>query len=338
MSTLADATTRQARLPLGVSAVRADALARAVASTAPAPWPTSVRWADLAHRDAPRAIDGALTATLGVVCDETLEPWRIRFDDDAPHLLVAGAHGSGTSTLLATLVAGLCAHHHPSQLSVVLIGAGTGSPLSACARLPHVKRIVADVGGAEAAAALEAVAASALRRRDTRGTAGDAGDAGDASWTDTTSLDTVPTKLLVVVDDFDEITGRSRSAALALDRLAGLAPSVGVHLAMATHRPAGAITPTLRAACAHAVALRTTTASDSMGLVGVPDAASPGQPAGRGIARSAGKRAVVQVALPAADPSPLVRRLDRADAVPRHLAEVLIADARQETWAASDAP
>ncbi|WP_291377592.1 FtsK/SpoIIIE domain-containing protein [Demequina sp.] len=305
------------RLPIAVSRDRADALARAIAGAAPPPWPKAVRWADL-DQPGELATEGPpLRVALGVLSSPHLETWTLRLDDSTPHLLVAGARRSGASTLLATLVAGLASHYDPCRLRVTLIGTGTEGPLAPCANLPHVTCATVSSGGGDALHVLEGAVHEARGRREALFASG------LPDWRTWESSGGAPGRLLVVVDDFDEATGSSHAAAAAIEALTGSQDFVGVHVALATHRPAGAITASLRANCAHAVALRCASESDSLGVVGVPDAARWDDNPGRGVARTLGALARVQVALPTAERSPRVH-LAGAEVTPApHLADAV---------------
>jgi hypothetical protein len=311
------------RFPIAVSSQRADALARAVAGASAQPWPDAVRWADIDVQRTHDSASAGLRVTLGVVCSPALQPWSISLDEHAAHLLVAGTRRSGASTLLATLVGGLASHYDEHQLRMVLTTSGSDGPLAPCALLPHVDRAAGSANGGEALLALEGVLKEARRRGEALR------DSGWPDWSTWEASGEAPARVLVVVDDFDEITGGSRAASAALEHLASHPVYVGVHLALATHRPAGAVTPMLRASCAHAVALRVASESDSLGMVGVADAATLDEVPGRAVTRIAGKSAIVQAALPEADASARVRRVG-VDAPPgRHLAEAVILRAGQ---------
>ena len=318
-----DVTTRTltARCPpLNVMAETAELLARRIASTAVPPWPSDVRWADLPPP--PSAPQRELTAVMaGVVCETGTAPWEINLDRQGPHLLIAGAPGTGASTLLATLVSSLCDAVDPAQLGVVLIDLDDSPALAPCARLPHVDQRVGARLPDEALDALDAVAADADARRDALAASG------APDWAAWDGWGTAPRRRLVVVDAFHLLTMVSRRATTVIERLTAAAPFVGIHVVLATHRPAGAVSPALRASCGLAVSLRAASESESLEIIGVPDAAQLDSVPGRALVSARGQRVMVQVALPLADPTPPVRRSGDSPAPPRHLADV-IADAR----------
>lgn len=311
-------------MPMAVSERTADALARTLASAAAIPWPHSVRWADVDQPHVHTPHVAHLSVALGSACSPGREPWIVVLDERAPHLLAAGARTSGTSTLLATLIGGLAHHYDSRRLRMVLIGASTDGPLAPCASLPHVTSATASADGDQASRVLGAVAKQAHQRLDALQASG------APDWRTWEASGDAPGRLLVVVDDFDLATGRSRTAAAAIDELTSSPVFVGIHVALATHRPAGAITPALRAACQHTVALRATSESDSLGVIGVPDAAALDAVPGRAVVSVAGTRKTVQVALPFADASPPARRADAEIAPPLHLVDAIMMRTRQE--------
>ena len=83
-----------------------------------------------------------------------------------------------------------------------------------------------------------------------------------------------PSRLLVVVDELRALTEDVPEAAAALARLAAQGRALGVHLVLATQRPAGAIGADLRANVSLRIALRVADAADSTDVLDVADAAA----------------------------------------------------------------
>lgn len=320
------------RLPLAVSQRTADTLARAIAGAAAIPFPRNLRWADIdqTHLHTPHELP--LSVVAGATCSAVQEPWTIVLDDRAPHLLAAGARGSGTSTLLAMLVCGLAHHYDSRRVRMVLIGSGADGPLGPCASLPHVAGATESARGSEAVRTLIALVQEALERRDALRASG------APDWRTWEAWGDAPGRLLVVIDDFDLASAHARTAADAIDTLTASPVFVGVHVVLATHRPAGAITPALRASCPHVVALRATSESDSLSVIGVPDAAALDDIPGRAVASVGGARTLVQVALPLAEKSPRARRAHVELAPALHLATAVVEQGGQRGSSASVVP
>lgn len=201
-----------------------------------------------------------------------------------PHALIGGTTGSGKSQLLETLVVSLCAVNSPQHLSVLLIDYKGGAAFSRCKDLPHVSGLVTDLDAHETSRALSALTAELRRRERLLAQAG----AHDIDAYNERTAEPMP-RLLIVVDEY-------RALALALPRLvdglvslAALGRSLGMHLVLATQRPAGIVTQDMRANLGLRIALRVRDRNDSLDVL-ESDAAVriPASAPGRGFLRSDG--------------------------------------------------
>ncbi|GEN81649.1 hypothetical protein AFE02nite_33830 [Actinotalea fermentans] len=211
---------------------------------------------------------------------------------DGPHALVAGTTGSGKSELLQALVLGLALRHPPTELGLVLLDFKGGAGLRACADLPHVVGRVSDLDPEQAVRALEALAAELRRRERLLAAAG----VSDLETLRGAAGHRAPPRLLVVVDEFRALAEDLPDFVPGLVRLAAQGRSLGMHLVLATQRPAGAVTAQMRANLALRICLRVTEPADSHDVVDVPDAAAlPARAPGRAVVRRAdGRVEVVQ--------------------------------------------
>ncbi|MEZ0449808.1 FtsK/SpoIIIE domain-containing protein, partial [Cellulomonas sp. ICMP 17802] len=212
---------------------------------------------------------------------------------DGPHLLVAGTTGAGKSELLTTLVLALALTHPPDRLAVLLVDFKGGTGLGPVAVLPHVLEHVTDLDAAHARRVLAALRAE-LRRREGILVAAGARDLRDL---DPAAAGTPP-RLLVVVDELRALTEDVPDASAALARIAAQGRALGVHLVLATQRPAGAVGADLRANLALRIALRVTDPADSTDVLDAPDAAriNPATPGRAWLRRGSRPLEPVQVA------------------------------------------
>lgn len=225
-----------------------------------------------------------LRATLGA---DQHGPVSVDLVRDGPHALVAGTTGAGKSALLQTLVLSLALAHPPTRLAIALVDYKGGASFGACADLPHVVGQVTDLDGSLATRALAGLRAELASRERTLAAAGVADLASLWLAHDAGTTGTVPPpRLLVVVDEFRAMADEHPDFLPGLLRLAAQGRSLGMHLVLATQRPAGAIGPDLRANISLRVALRVTDAAESVDVLDVPDAASilPSTP-GRALVR-----------------------------------------------------
>ncbi|QXC59143.1 FHA domain-containing protein [Aquihabitans sp. G128] len=236
--------------------------------------------------------DPAPTAALGTAADG---PLVLDLAADGPHALVAGTTGSGKSELLRTLVASLAVGSSPDHLSFVLIDFKGGSAFDACARFPHTTGVVTDLDDQLAGRALRCLEAE-LRHREAR-----LRDVGAVDLSDLRARcpegPPLP-RLVVVVDEFATLAAELPSFVDSLVGIAQRGRSLGVHLVLATQRPAGAVSDHIRANTGLRIALRVHDAADSVDVIGVADAAAlPRQRPGRALVRlGPGELVAVQVA------------------------------------------
>nr|WP_308287157.1 FtsK/SpoIIIE domain-containing protein [Actinomadura parmotrematis] len=237
----------------------------------------------------------ATRVPIGVGADGT---FTVDLAADGPHGLIAGTTGAGKSELLQTLIASLAVANRPDELTFVLIDYKGGAAFADCARLPHTVGMVTDLDGHATERALESLAAE-LRRREELLFAAGAKDLDDynelrASRPD---LATVP-RLLLVIDEFAAMVAELPDFVTGLVDIGRRGRSLGVHLLLATQRPAGVVTADIRANTNLRIALRVTDPDESTDVLDAPDAAQiPKATPGRCYVRSgAGAPQAVQSA------------------------------------------
>ncbi|MDY7101103.1 MAG: FtsK/SpoIIIE domain-containing protein [Actinomycetota bacterium] len=224
--------------------------------------------------------DPAPALTLGIGAEGPLVVDLVR---DGPHALVAGTTGAGKSELLRSLVAGLAVASPPEHLTFVLVDYKGGAAFGDCERLPHVAGLVTDLDAELAERALRSLRAELERRERVLREVG---------APDLTAYRADPTRrplprLVVVVDEFAGLAAELPDFLDALVDVAQRGRSLGVHMILATQRPAGVVTADIRANTALRIALRVQDPGESKDVVDVADAAT--------IARSTPGRAVVRL-------------------------------------------
>ncbi|MGW7003162.1 FtsK/SpoIIIE domain-containing protein [Streptomyces sp. NPDC054933] len=218
-----------------------------------------------------RAGGATTTAPIGVGADGT---FSLDIRGDGPHALVAGTTGAGKSELLQTIITSLAVHNRPDALNYVLIDYKGGSAFLDCARLPHTVGMVSDLDAHLTERALASLAAELRRREEIFFQAG-AKDIED--YTDTRrlrpELEPMP-RLVLVIDEFASLVAELPDFVAGLVDIARRGRSLGVHLILATQRPAGVVSADIRANTNLRIALRVTDAGESSDVIDSPDAAS----------------------------------------------------------------
>ena len=204
--------------------------------------------------------DPAPVARLGVSGDGIIDIDLVR---DGPHGLVAGTTGAGKSELLRTLVVSLAAQSSPDHVTMVLVDFKGGSTFDACERLPHTVGVVTDLDDGLAERVLESLDAEVRRReRLLRAARVD-----DLSGYRRAATDPLP-RLVVVIDEFASLAKELPGFLGALVAVAQRGRSLGIHLLLATQRPAGVVTDDIRANTNLRIALRLQDRSDADDVVG----------------------------------------------------------------------
>lgn len=222
--------------------------------------------------------------TTAVIGEDADGPFSIDLRRDGPHGLVAGTTGSGKSELLQTLIASLAVANRPDEMTFVLVDYKGGAAFKDCAHLPHTVGMVTDLDGHLTGRALESLGAE-LRRREHQ-----LADAGAKDIEDYLAArgpgDLPMPRLVLVIDEFAAMVSELPDFVTGLVDIARRGRSLGVHLVLATQRPAGVVSAEIKSNTNLRIALRVTDPGDSQDVV-ESDAAARIEPTtpGRAYAR-----------------------------------------------------
>jgi S-DNA-T family DNA segregation ATPase FtsK/SpoIIIE len=214
------------------------------------------------------ALGGRTTAAL--IGATASGPFALDLSKDGPHGLVAGTTGSGKSELLQTLIASLAVANRPDALNFVLVDYKGGSAFSACSRLPHTVGMVTDLDGHLTERALISLAAEVRDREQLFRSVG-AKDIDDY-WRGVDRVGPTPSvpmlaRIVIVIDEFASLVEEIPEFVDGLVDLARRGRSFGIHLILATQRPAGVVSPAIKTNTNLRVAMRVTDAMDSTDVI-----------------------------------------------------------------------
>ena len=188
---------------------------------------------------------------------------------DGPHALIGGTTGSGKSELLQTWVLAMAVNHSPQRLNFLLVDYKGGSAFAECADLPHTVGLVTDLDAAGVHRALASLSAELRFREHLL----DSRKAKDLVTMEKSDPETAPPSLVIVVDEFAALVQEVPEFVDGVVNVAQRGRSLGLHLILATQRPAGVIKDNLRANTNLRIALRVADTDDSVDVLGVPMAA-----------------------------------------------------------------
>lgn len=174
-------------------------------------------------------------ATLPLALGETIDGQPFVADLAAmPHLLIAGATGSGKSVCINVIISSILFRHHPNDVRLLFVDPKR-LELSVYSGIPHMERpVVTHPRGAER------LLADAAREMDDRyKTLAGLGVRNIADYNKKAPENQKLPYIVIVVDELADLM-MSQSAArieLLITRLAQMARAVGIHLILATQRP-----------------------------------------------------------------------------------------------------
>ena len=227
-----------------------------------------------------RRHDGTLRALVGQGADRD---FMLDLRTQGPHALVGGTTGAGKSEFLQAWVLGMAAAHSPDRVSFLFVDYKGGAAFAECVDLPHTVGLVTDLSPHLVRRALTSLRAELRRREQLLNRK----KAKDLLALERTGDPETPPALVIVVDEFAALVSEVPEFVDGVVDVAQRGRSLGLHLILATQRPAGVIKDNLRANTNLRVALRMADEHDSVDVLGSPVASGfdPAMP-GRGAVRT----------------------------------------------------
>ncbi|MBK8468270.1 MAG: FHA domain-containing protein [Actinomycetales bacterium] len=218
-----------------------------------------------------------------VVGHSGTEPFSIDLRSHGPHALVGGTTGAGKSEFLQAWVLGLAHAYSPDRVTFLFVDYKGGSAFSKCTELPHHVGLVTDLSPHLVRRALRSLRAEIHHREELL----QAKAAKDLLELELAGDPDCPPSLIIVIDEFAALVSEVPEFVDGVVDVAARGRSLGLHLILATQRPAGVIKDNLRANTNLRVALRMADEHESSDVLGDKMAAhfDPSVP-GRGAAKT----------------------------------------------------
>lgn len=243
-------------------------------------WRQNASLHDRAQLPQPRARAGTLRAMVGQM---GVDAMTLDLRTQGPHALVGGTTGAGKSEFLQAWVLGMAAEYSPDRVTFLFVDYKGGAAFADCVRLPHCVGLVTDLSPHLVRRALTSLRAELRYREHFLNEK----KAKDLLELERRGDHDAPPALVLVVDEFAALSKEVPEFVEGVVDIAQRGRSLGIHLILATQRPAGVIKDNIRANTNLRIALRMADESDSSDVIGLPIAAhfDPTLP-GRGIAKT----------------------------------------------------
>lgn len=200
-----------------------------------------------------------------------------------PHGLVAGMTGSGKSEFIITYILSLAVNYHPDEVAFVLIdykgGGLTGAFENDKYRLPHLAGTITNLDGGVIMRSILSIKSELRKRQAIFNKARAIANEGTMDiykyqkmYRDGLVKEPMP-HLFIISDEFAELKSQQPEFMDQLISTARIGRSLGVHLILATQKPAGVVNEQIWANSKFKVCLKVQDRADSMDMLKRPDAA-----------------------------------------------------------------
>lgn len=240
----------------------------------------SVEDLDLKKRWSNSQVYKSMAAPLGVKTKNEIVYLDISDKSKAhgPHGLVAGTTGSGKSEILQTYVLSMATLFHPYDVGFVIIDFKGGGMANQFKDLPHMMGAITDIDGREINRSLLSIKAELDKRKMLFAEAG-VNHINDyiKLYKKGTVAKPLP-HLIIIVDEFAELKAEFPDFMKELISAARIGRTLGVHLILATQKPAGVIDSQIWSNSKFKLCLKVQSKEDSNEVIKTPLAAEIVEP------------------------------------------------------------
>ncbi|MDF1487700.1 FtsK/SpoIIIE domain-containing protein [Tessaracoccus caeni] len=214
------------------------------------------------RKRAPQPREQALTLR-SLVGHTGLEPFTLDLRAQGPHALVGGTTGAGKSEFLQAWLLGMAMAYAPTTLTFLLVDYKGGTAFAHCVKLPHCVGLVTDLSPHLVRRVLRSLRAEITRREHLFNEKG----VKDLIEFENRGDPDCPPALVIVVDEFAALKADVPEFVDGVIDIAQRGRSLGLHLILATQRPAGVIGDNIRANTNLRIALRMNDEHDSKDVI-----------------------------------------------------------------------
>lgn len=216
----------------------------------------------------------SLKVPIGIKKEEEIVYLDLHEKAHGSHGLIAGTTGSGKSELLNTYILAMSVMYHPYDVNFLIIDFKGGGMANHFRDLPHLTGVITNIDGIQVNRSLQSIKAELqIRQEKFSGFGVDHIDSYQKKWRENRTIPPIP-HLIIIVDEFAELKAEYPEFMKELIRATRIGRSLGVHLILATQKPAGQISEQIWSNSNFRICLKVQTIEDSKEVIKSPLAAS----------------------------------------------------------------
>lgn len=233
---------------------------------------------ELGRRWGASQIYKSMAAPLGVKSGDEIVYLDLHEKYHGPHGLVAGTTGSGKSEILQTYILSMATLFHPYEVGFIIIDFKGGGMVNQFRNLPHLNGAITNIDGNEINRSLSAIKAE-LQKRQRLFAEKEVNHIDDyiRLFKEGKAQTPLP-HLILIVDEFAELKSEQPEFMKELISAARIGRSLGVHLILATQKPAGVVNDQIWSNSKFKLCLKVQNKSDSNEVLKSPLAAEIREP------------------------------------------------------------